>query len=120
VNRRIKTPVGMQKTAATAEGQIQSNVDELYRLALGLENPRTYTIPGENGAAPRPIDYARGWQAESYKGTNRLIAWGAAGGKRSAFVRIPDQRATIIVLTNDDSFDAKAAVDRITDRLLKK
>jgi cyanophycinase len=120
VSRRIKSPVGMQKTAATAEGQIQSNVDELYRLALGLENPRTYTIPGENGAAPRPIDYARGWQAESYKGTNRLIAWGAAGGKRSAFVRIPDQRATIIVLTNDDSFDAKGAVDRIMDRLLKK
>ena len=109
----------MQKTAATAEGQIQSNVDELYRLSLGLENPRTYTIPGENGAA-RPIDYARGWQSESYKGTNRLIAWGAAGGKRSAFVRMPDQRATIIVLTNDDSFDAKAAVDRIMDRLLKK
>jgi cyanophycinase len=120
VNRRIKTPVGMQKTSATTEGEIQSNVDELYRLALGLENPRTYTIPGENGSAPRTIDYARGWQTDSYKGASRLAAWGAAGGKRAAFVRIPDQRATIIVLTNDDSFDAKAAVDRITDRLLKK
>jgi cyanophycinase len=120
VTRRIKTPVGMQKTSATAEGQVQSNVDELYRLALGLENPRTYTIPGENGSAPRTIDYARGWQTDSYKGASRLMAWGAAGGKRAAFVRIPDQRATIIVLTNDDSFDAKAVVDRITDRLLKK
>src|SRR5262245_56283021 len=120
VNRRIKTPVGMQKTSATTEGQVQSNVDELYRLALGLENPRTYTIPGENGSAPRTIDYSRGWQTDSYKGASRLIAWGTAGGKRAAFVRIPDQRATIIVLTNDDSFDAKAAVDRITDRLLKK
>src|SRR5262249_14050963 len=35
VNRRVKNAVGMQKTNATAEGEINSNVDELYRLALG-------------------------------------------------------------------------------------
>ena len=43
VNTRVRTPVGLQRTAATPEGQVMSNVDELYRLALGLENPRSYT-----------------------------------------------------------------------------
>ena len=119
VNRRVKNAVGMQKTSATAEGEINSNVDELYRLALGLENPRTYTVPVEGGT-PRQVDYNRGWTTESYKGVNRVALWGTSGGKRAAFVRMPDQRATIIVLTSDDSFDAKATVDRITDRLLKK
>jgi cyanophycinase len=117
VNRRVKSAVGMQKTTATAEDQIQSNVDELYRLALGLQNPRTYTA-GE-ASAPQPIDYTRGWQADSFSGTSRYSAWGAPGGKRAAFVRVPDRRAAIIVLTNDDSFDAKDAANKILERLLK-
>src|SRR5512146_852756 len=43
VTRRISTPIGMHKTTADSAGQVHSTVDELYRLALGLESPRTYT-----------------------------------------------------------------------------
>jgi len=50
---------------------------------------------------------------------NRLSAWGTADGKKAAFVRIPDKKATIIVLTNDDAFDAKSVVDKISDRLVR-
>ena len=117
VNRRVKSAVGMQKTTATAEDQIQSNVDELYRLALGLQNPRTYTVG--DASAPRPIDYTRGWQADSFNGVDRYSAWGAPNGKRAAFVRLPDRRAAVIVLTNDDAFDARDVADKILDRLLK-
>ena len=120
---RVRQPLGAYKTNANAEGQVLSNVDELYRLALGLENPRTYGRDAGQpapGAAPNPIDYTKGWQTDTYKGVSRLSAFGADGGKRSVFVRMPDQQATIIVLTNDDSFDAKAAADRITDRLIAR
>jgi cyanophycinase len=120
VTRQVSTPIGMHKTSATADGGVLSNVDELYRLALGLENPRTYsrdtTRADANGQ--RSVDYSRGWQADSYRGTMRYSAFGLAGGKKSAFVRYPDKRATIIILTNDDSADAKAIADRISDRLL--
>src|SRR5262249_31336978 len=115
VQRRISTPIGMHKTQATADGVVQSSVDELYRLALGLENPRTY---GGNGPNAVTVDYTKGWQADTYRGVARLSAYGQAGGKRSAFVRIPDKHATIIVLTNDDTADTKAMVDKITDRLV--
>jgi cyanophycinase len=115
VQRRLSTPIGMHKTQATADGVVQSSVDELYRLALGLENPRTY---GGNGANAVTVDYTKGWQADTYRGVARLSAYGVSGGKRSAFVRIPDKHATIIILTNDDAADTKAMADKITDRLV--
>jgi cyanophycinase len=115
VLRRIATPVGMHKTAATADGQVQSNVDELYRLALGLDNPKSFVrdTTGTGG-----VDPTKGWQSDAYRGVARLTAYGAPGGKRAAFVRVPEKRATIIVLTNDETADAKGIADKITDRLL--
>ena len=121
VARRISTPIGMHKTTADSSGQVQSDVDELYRLALGLESERTYTrnpTPSDASGDSQSVDYATGWNAESYRGANRFSAFAEAGGKRGAFVRVPERRATVIVLTNDASFDAKAAADSILDRLL--
>jgi cyanophycinase len=108
VSGRLSSPVGMHRTVAGADGQVQSSVDELYRLELGLESPTTY----------RNIDYTKGWLADSHNGVARLSAFSAEGGKRGAFVRIPDQHATIIILTNDDAADAKGIADKITDKLM--
>src|SRR5678810_100599 len=90
ITRRVSTPIGMHKTTATSDGQVQSSVDELYRLALGLENPNTW----------HDIDAATGWETETASGLTRLAAYGADGGLRSAFIRVPDRRAVVIVLTN--------------------
>ena len=108
VTRQLGAPIGMHKTNATADGQVQSNVDELYRLDLGLQNPRTW----------RDTDPTRGWESTSANGLTRLGVYGADGGKRSAFVRVPDRKAVVIVLTNDDAADAKGMANRILDRLL--
>jgi cyanophycinase len=120
VATRISAPVGMHKTEGTTDEQVRSNVDELYRLALGLENPRTFirdTTSGDSGGS-RVFDANRGWQSDVYRGLSRFSAYGLPNERRSAFIRIPEKRATIIVLTNDDSVDAKAIIDAITDRLL--
>jgi cyanophycinase len=108
VTRQLGAPIGMHKTNATADGEVQSNVDELYRLELGLQNPRTW----------RDTDPTRGWESTSANGLTRLGVYGADGGKRSAFVRVPDRKAVVIVLTNDDAADAKGMANRILDRLL--
>jgi len=107
VARQLSMPIGMHKTVATADGQVQSSVDELYRLALGLENPRTW----------RDIDATKGWEVETSGGVARLAAYGAEGGRRNAFVRVADRRTVVIVLTNDDQADAKGMANRILDRL---
>jgi cyanophycinase len=108
VARQVSTPIGMHKTTATADGQVMSDVDELYRLELGLENPRTW----------RDVDVTKAWERESSSGVVRLGAYGAEGGRRHAFVRVPDRRAVVILLTNDDAADAKGMANRILDRLL--
>jgi cyanophycinase len=113
VTGKISGPVGMHKTNATAEGQIMSNVDELYRLALGLDAPRTFSRD-----TTLKLDLVKGWTVDARKGVPRLVAYGVAGGKKHAFVRIPDRKASIIILTNDDAADARTLADRISDKLL--
>ncbi|MDB4874950.1 MAG: peptidase dipeptidase [Gemmatimonadetes bacterium] len=111
ITRRVSTPIGMHKTSATPDGQVLSDVDELYRLELGLQSPRTFN-------RDTAIDYTKGWQVDTYRNANRLSAYGAAGGKRSAFVRFPDKHAAIIILTNDDTADAKGMAEKIAAQLL--
>lgn len=106
--RQLSTPVGMHRTTADAHGQVSSNVDELYRLALGLEYPRTW--PG--------ADVTRGWATEKHGDLSWLAAYGAAGGRRAAFVRIPDRQAVVIVLTNDDAADARGIATRLAGQLV--
>jgi hypothetical protein len=110
----------MQKTSATPAGDVLSNVDALYRLALGLEVPRTYArnASAEPGVEREPIDGAKGWEVDQYRGATRYRAFGLPGGKRSAFVRIPGRRTTIVILTNDDTADAKGMADEIAESLL--
>ena len=105
--RQIAVPVGLHRTTADSAGQVWSDVDELYRLELGLEDPDTW--PG--------VDVTRGWTSEVRNGTTWLSAYGRAGGRRSAFVRIPEKRAVIIVLTDDDAADARGIAGRIAEEL---
>ena len=121
VARRISTPVGMHKTNADSAGQVHSDVDELYRLALGLEQSQTFArnaAVDDTTSDSQAVDYASGWDADTYHGTSRYSAFSIVGGRRGAFVRVPGRHATVIVLTNDDVFDAKSAADAILDRLL--
>jgi len=117
ISTRVSTPIGMHKTTATPDGEVQSNVDELYRLSLGLE-AGAYARGTEGAGGSTSFDPNKGWQSDTYKGVTRYTAYGVAGGKKSAFVRVPDKKATIIILTNDDTTDAKAIADKLTDQLL--
>ena len=105
---RISTPIGAHQTSAADSVSVQSSVDELYRMSLGLDVPTTW----------RNADYAKGWTADTYKGVSRLAAYATPDGKRAAFVRIPDQRATVIILTNDATADARGMAEQILDRII--
>jgi hypothetical protein len=107
---RISGTIGAHQTAAVDSQHVQSSVDELYRFALGLEVPTSW----------RNTDYAKGWTTDTYKGVTRFAAYATADGKRAAFVRVPDRRATIVILTNDASADARAMAERILDQVLAR
>jgi cyanophycinase len=115
VTGRVSTPIGMHKTHATPEGVVMSDVDELYRLQLGLDAPKTFS---RDTTAGHTFDPAKGWTADTYHGVTRLSAFGMSGGKRTGFIRFPDRHASIIILTNDDNADVKGMADKIADHLL--
>jgi hypothetical protein len=106
---RLSTPIGMHRTTVPpgAHG-IVSDVDELYRLDLGLESATTW---------PK-ADYSRGWTADTFHGVQRLATYATRDGKRAAFIRIPSRHATVIILTNDPNADARGMAERITSQLL--
>ena len=84
------TPIGMHKTTATPDGQVQSNVDELYRVVARTREPaHLYPRHHQRGHHRSHAD----WQPDTFRGVSRLSAYGTAGGKRTAFVRIPDSTA---------------------------
>lgn len=106
---RLSMPIGMHRTTVPPGARgIVSDVDELYRLDLGLEDQATW---------PK-ADYSRGWTAATIDGTRCLAAYGTRSGKRTAFIRIPSRHATVIILTNDPNADARGMAERITSQLL--
>lgn len=105
---RLSAAVGLHQTIAPRDGEVASNVDELYRLARGLESPTTW--PKAN--------YSKGWTVDTFDDVERFAAYATADGKRAAFVRIPSRHATVIVLTNDPGADARGTSERILLRLL--
>jgi cyanophycinase len=115
LTRRIYTPIGARRTTADS-----GNVDELYRLELGLQHPGTWvrdTLAASDAAAV-PVDPARGWQSDSYKGATRLSLYTTPDGKRGAFVRLPERKIAVIILTDSDGLDAKLLAERILGRLV--
>lgn len=117
VNTRLFTPIGAHLTKVDSTGAFESNVDELYRLELGLENPKAFA---DASTALVPRDETFGWSSDTYRGRRRLSAFGDSNGRRNAFVRFPDQRAVVIVLSDDESLDARGIAERISSRLVQQ
>jgi cyanophycinase len=106
---RISMPVGMHRTTVPpGANEILSDVDELYRLDLGLEYASTW---------PK-ADYSKGWTVDTFDGVQRVAAYGTGDGKRAAFVRVPSRRATVIILANDPNADARGMSESILRKLL--
>ena len=115
VARRIFAPIGAHKTVVDSGGAFASNVDELYRLELGLQSGRTFA---NDTAASTLRDETLGWHTDRYRGLARLSAFGTAGGMRNAFVRIPERRISVIILTDRDDIDARGIAEHIVNRLV--
>ena len=109
--QRVLGPAGTPKTQVdSTTGAFRSNVDEMYRLELAV-----FGAGAGDDSGPAAAPY--GWSADRFANQTRLSAWARPGGKRAAFVRFPDRRATIILLTDNDALDAKAIVESLAEKL---
>jgi len=90
---------------AYGAGQMYSTVDDLYRWDQALyanELLREPLLPRLEAAAVPALGsrYAYGWALDRLEGRPRVRHEGAIGGYRARFSRFPEDRATVIVLTN--------------------
>ena len=69
-------------------------------------------------AVPAPVDPALGWLADWHLGLTRLSLFGTDEGKRAAFVRLPERKVAVIILSESDALDARAVAEAILSRLV--
>lgn len=93
------------------EGGLVSGVEDLALwarcLSLGslqseLEGMIEETAPFTNGAMNR---YARGLEVENWRGIQTVSHGGLWPGYKTAFLRVPERRLTVIVITNNGALD---------------
>ncbi|MEO7999442.1 MAG: hypothetical protein ABI852_18470, partial [Gemmatimonadaceae bacterium] len=111
--RRVTSVGGMQRVAYDSVARIwKGDVDDLYRFEQG----RTALRPGAKDTST----VLRGFTTDTDNGLRRQSAFGIPDGHRSAWIRYPERRTTILILTNDDAADAKALSQRIAGKLFSK
>jgi cyanophycinase len=117
---RLYNPIGMHQTRYDAKtGEFRSDVDELYRLELGLEDSGMFLSDSAEARGATALDPSVGWVADAWHGTKRFSQYATPDGKRAAFMRIPERGVTVILLTDSPSVDAKGVAERIAEKLLK-
>ena len=119
VLRRLYGPLGMHHTAVSPSGEFRSNVDELYRLELGLQEPGIFLSDSARARGATAVDPAAGWIADDYRGARRLSQYAEPEGRRGAFMRFPDRKLSIVLLTDASSVDAKGVAEKIAERFIR-
>jgi len=108
--RRVLAIGGMQRVVYDSLSKSWlGNVDDLYRFEQG----RTALRPGARDTAT----VVRGFTTDTAHGMRRQSAFGTSHGNRSAWVRYPERRVTVLIITGDDAVNAKALPERIATRL---
>ncbi len=109
--RRVQGIGGMQRASYdSVQGTWRGNVDDLYRFEQG----RFVVRPG----APDTNTPPSAFTVETVGGRVRHTVYGTDDGMRSAWVRYPNERLVIMVLTNDSTADARAMAQRVAERVL--
>ena len=103
-------------SAVLGDGGIYSSLDDLYRWDQALY---TDTLVSADLLAkaftPNLENYGFGWRVDEYKGRRRCHHSGGTSGFRNFIQRFPDERMTIIVLTNRAEPDVQPLAERVAD-----
>jgi len=108
-------------SAVLGDGGIYSNIDDLYRWDQALYTDTLISAGLKQMAfTPNLENYGFGWRIDEYKGHRRYHHSGSTSGFRNFIQRFPDDRITVIILTNRAEPDvqplAEAVFDLITTR----
>lgn len=139
------TETDQSSTSATlGDGGVYSNLDDLAKWDAALyshtlisdaemqaalspaklsdgSQPHWDSGPGDTDPlAGKPVSYGFGWFLDPYRGHARMWHYGDTIGFKSAIVRFPREKLTVIVLSNRSDVDASALAEKVADLYLPK
>jgi CubicO group peptidase (beta-lactamase class C family) len=76
--------------------------------------------PGEDNLAPgKPVSYGFGWFLDPYQGRARMWHTGTTTGFRTVIERFPDQKLTVVILSNRTDLDVAALALQAADLAIR-
>lgn len=112
-------------SAVLGDGGIYSSVNDLYLWDQALYTDKLVSFSTLQAAFTsgkltngESIEYGFGWYVKNYKNKRCIYHTGSSCGFRNVIQRFPDERLTIVVLTNRDEPDLKNLADQISDLYL--
>jgi CubicO group peptidase (beta-lactamase class C family) len=78
------------------------------RLEDGSEPHWPSEAGGDNLDPGRPVSYGFGWFLDPWRGRPRMWHHGSTTGFRTVIERFPDDRLTVVILSNREDFDLRA------------
>ncbi|MGI9260922.1 MAG: serine hydrolase domain-containing protein [Woeseiaceae bacterium] len=108
-------------SAVLGDGGVYSSVMDLYKWDQALyDNDILSAEMWQQAWTPGLENYGFGWRIDEYNGRKRLHHSGSTSGFRNFMQRFPEDRLTIIVLTNRADPDVKPLAEKIADLYLDK
>lgn len=106
-------------SAVLGDGGVYSSLDDLYLWDQALYEDNLISAASKaKMLTPALENYGFGWRIDTYRGQLRHHHSGSTSGFRNFLQRFPDERLTIIVLTNRAEPDVQPLAERIADLYL--
>ncbi len=106
-------------SAVLGDGGVYSSVADLERWLAALDRGSFSEAAVPRVATDDPkIRYGYGWRISEHRGRRTVMHTGETIGFRNALVRFPDQRLSIVILTNRNEGRPLDLVFRIADVLM--
>jgi CubicO group peptidase (beta-lactamase class C family) len=113
-------------SSVLGDGGIYSSVEDLYKWDRALYTTKLVSretlarafAPASASSDQAGAAYGFGWYVETYRGRRLLWHYGSTVGFRTAILRFPDERLTVVVLLNRDGADAQALARKVADLYL--
>jgi len=106
-------------SAVLGDGGIYSSVEDLFKWDQALYTEKLVRKETLRQAfTPNLENYGFGWRIDTYKGHRRLHHTGSTRGFRNVIQRFPDDRFTVIILTNRNDPGVAPLAEKLTDMFL--
>ncbi len=106
-------------SAVLGDGGIYSSLEDLFKWDQALYSEKLVSKRSlQQAFTPHLETYGFGWRIDTYKGHRRVHHTGSTRGFRNVIQRFPDDRFTVIILTNRNEPGVAPLAEQVADMYL--